>query len=63
MSIENLITSYTNQLTIMKKNRADTVDTNTDAANECIDNQIKTVAKFVTELNKLTFKPQIDPWT
>ena len=51
--MENTIEKYTERLATLKINRAETVDTNTDAENELYDQLIKQVAEFVRDLKQL----------
>ena len=51
--MKDLIEKYTNELKTLKENRAETVDTNTDAENELYDKLIHQTAKFLRDLNNL----------
>ena len=45
-----LTKKYVDRLETLKENRANTVDTNTDAENELYDQLIKQVAEFLRDL-------------
>jgi len=51
--MENTINKYTERLTILKENRAETVDTNTDAENKLFDQLVKYTAEFIVDLKKI----------
>ncbi len=51
--MKQLIQKYTEQLAVLKENRANTVDTNADAENEQYDRLIRQVAGFIRELKQL----------
>lgn len=51
--MEQLIQKYTEQLAVLKENRANTVDINNDAENEQYDRLIQQVAGFIRELKQL----------
>ena len=50
---EEMIKKYSERLKTLKTNRAETVDTNTDAVNELYDNLIQMTAEFIRDLKSL----------
>ena len=52
--MEKLIEKYKKRLEILKENRSQTVDTNTDCENAIYDDAINRVAEFIRDLKALT---------
>jgi D-ribose pyranose/furanose isomerase RbsD len=48
--MKKLIDKYTKRLSVLKENRAQTVDTNTDSENAVYDDAINRVAEFIRDL-------------
>ena len=52
--MEKLIVKYKKRLEILKENRAQTLDTNTDCENAVYEDVINRVAEFIRDLKSLT---------
>jgi hypothetical protein len=48
--MKTLIDKYTKRLSVLKENRAQTVDTNTDSENAVYDDAINRVAEFIRDI-------------
>jgi len=59
--MKNTIQKYTERLAVLKENRANTVDTNTDAENEQYDRLIEQVAEFIRDLKQCNL-PVVINW-
>jgi len=51
--MEKLIKKHTDKLTVLKNNRAETVDTNTDDVNDFFDKLIQQGAEFLKDLKSI----------
>ena len=48
----DVLEKYKERLAILKENRAETVDTNTDVENDAFDREIRQVAEFISDMKQ-----------